>query len=137
MRFVPVALLTVVLSACSTTTSNMQNAASPSDLPGYTQGYDRVYSASLDAVALLSWKVTLAEKDAGLITAETPMSLTTSGDNVTIHIFAPDSTRGDSLTRVGFSSGTDQAFDWGKNSKNQRKFYERLDGVLNGALQPK
>jgi len=109
----------------------MESITSPTQLPGYSQGYDRVFSAALDAVALLSWEVKVAQKDAGIISVKTPMSLVTWGDKVTIRVFRPDSARGDTLTRIGFTSGTDQAIDWGKNSKNQRKFFERLNGILN------
>lgn len=54
------------------------------------------------------------------------MSIWTHRDKATIRIFRPDSVRRDWLVRVGFSSGTDQAFDWGKNSKNQTASYDKL-----------
>lgn len=79
---------------------------------------------------MLSWDIQTAQKDAGVISAKTPMSLWTWGDKVTIHVFRPDSASGDSLIHVGFTSGTDQAVDWGKNGKNQRKFFQKLDGIL-------
>lgn len=130
-RLLVFALSCAALTACTTATSNMESITSPTQLPGYSQGYDRVFSAALDAVALLSWEVKVAQKDAGIISVKTPMSLVTWGDKVTIRVFRPDSARGDTLTRIGFTSGTDQAIDWGKNSKNQRKFFERLNGILN------
>jgi hypothetical protein len=125
-------VLTFGLLACSTTTSNLRTGMSPAELPGFPQDYDRVFSAALDAAATLSWEVTVAERDAGIIAAKTPMSLATYGDKVTIRVFRPDSTRGDSLTRVGFTSATDQAVDWGQNSRNQKNFYKRLRGLLKG-----
>lgn len=130
MKAIYLVLGALCVGACTTATSNMANIASPSQLPGYSQGYDRVFSAAVDAVTLLSWDITVAQKDAGVITAKTPLSLTTWGDKVTVRIFPPDSLRADSLTRVGFTSGTDQAIDWGKNSRNQRKFFEKLNGIL-------
>jgi len=84
----------------------------------------------VDAAAVLSWEVTVAQKDAGIISAKTPMSLWSYGDKVTIRIFRPDSLCQDSLVRVGFTSGTDQAFDWGKNNRNQQAFYKKLDSAL-------
>ncbi len=118
--------LMLLLAACTTTSSNLRPGMSPADLPGFPHGYDRVFSAALDAAATLSWEVTLAQRDAGLITARTPLSLATYGDKVTIRVFPPDSTRGDSLTRVGFTSATDQAVDWGQNSRNRKNFLKRL-----------
>ena len=100
-------MIVLAAGACTTTTSNMTNVTSPSQLPGYSQSYDRVFSAAVDAVTLLSWDITVAQKDAGVITAKTPLSLTTWGDKVTVRVFSPDSSRADSLTRVGFTSGTD------------------------------
>jgi hypothetical protein len=117
-------------SACTTASSNMAAAVSPAQLPGYRQSYDAVFSAAVDAVSMLSWELTVAQKDVGVISAKTPMSLATWGDKVTIRIFRPDSARGDSLVRVGFTSGTDQAIDWGKNGRNQRAFFEKLNGSL-------
>jgi hypothetical protein len=117
-------------SACTTATSNLTNAVSPKDLPGYSQTYDVVFGAALDAVSVLSWEITVAQKDAGIISAKTPMSLWTYGDKISVRIFRPDSLRADSLVRVGFTSGTDQAYDWGKNNRNQTAFYERLNLLL-------
>jgi hypothetical protein len=114
-------------NACTTATSNLASAASPKDLPGYAQSYDVVFGAALDAIAVLSWEITVAQKDVGVISAKTPKSLWTYGDKITVRIFRPDSLRQDSLVRVGFTSGTDQAFDWGKNNRNQTAFYERLN----------
>ena len=120
----------VALTACTTASSNLTSAATPADLPGYTQPYDVVFGAAVDAVSLLSWEVTVAQKDAGVISAKTPRSIWTQGDKVTIRIFRPDSLRRDAKVRVGFTSGTDQAFDWGKNSRNQQLFYGKLDAAL-------
>ena len=130
MRVPALAVIAFAVGACTTTTSNMTTAASPAQLPGYSQGYDRVFSASVDAATMLSWEITVAQKDAGIISAKTPMSLATWGDKVTIRVFAPDSARADSLTRIGFTSGTDQAIDWGKNAGNQRKFFAKLNLIL-------
>lgn len=121
-----------MLGACTTATSNLATAASPKDLPGYAKPYDVVFGAAVDAVSLLSWEITVAQKDAGIISAKTPMSLWTYGDKVTIRVFRADSLRQDTLVRVGFTSGTDQAFDWGKNSRNQTAFYEKLNAALAG-----
>ena len=63
------------------------------------------------------------------------MSLMTYGDKITIRVFRPDSLRSDTLVRVGFTSGTDQAFDWGKNSRNQNAFYEKLNAALRPPLR--
>jgi hypothetical protein len=120
----------VLGSACTTATSNLSTATSPAELPGYSQSYDRVFGAAVDAVSLLSWEVTVAQKDVGLISAKTPMSLWTYGDKVTIRVFKLDSARTDSLVRVGFTSGTDQAVDWGKNGRNQSAFFEKLNAAL-------
>jgi hypothetical protein len=128
-------LIVSLLTACTTTTSNLDTATSPSALPGYADGYERVFTASVDAIAMLSWEITVAEMDAGVIVAKTPRNLLTWGDKVTVKVFRPDSLRADTLTRVGFTSGTDQAIDWGKNSANQKKFFQKLDLILN-AKQP-
>jgi len=130
MRKRLILLLALSVAGCTTATSNLATASSPSDLPGYSQPYDRVFGAAVDAVSMLSWEITLVQKDAGVISARTPMSLTTYGDKITIRLFQPDSLRADSLTRVGFTSGTNQAFDWGKNSRNQTKFLEKLNAIL-------
>jgi hypothetical protein len=129
LKYALVAMLSAA-AACTTATSNLTNAPSPKDLPGYVQPYDVVFSAALDAVSVLSWEVTVAQKDAGIISAKAPMSLWTYGDKISIRIFRPDSLRRDSLVRVGFTSGTDQAYDWGKNSRNKTAFYKRLDLLL-------
>ena len=119
-----------VAVACTTATSNMTEVTSPKQLPSYTQSFDAVFGAAVDAVSMLSWEVTVAQKDAGIISAKTPMSLATYGDKVTIRVFRPDTTSGDTLVHVGFTSGTDQKFDWGKNGRNQKAFYEKLNGIL-------
>jgi hypothetical protein len=108
----------------------MDKVVSPAQLPGYAQSYDKVFSAAVDAVTLLSWEVKVAQKDAGLISAETPRSFTTYGDKVTIRVFQPDTTQTDRLVHIGFTSGSDQAFDWGKNSNNQKRFFEKLNARL-------
>lgn len=123
-------IATLLLAACTTVTSNLASVSSPRELPGYSQSYDRVFGAAVDAVSLLSWEVTVAQKDVGLISAKTPTSLWTYGDKVTIRVFRPDSLRADSLVRIGFTSGTDQAYDWGKNNKNQNAFYDKINAVL-------
>lgn len=120
----------ILASACTTATSNMDKVVSPAQLPGYALPYDKVFSAAVDAVTLLSWEVKVAQKDAGIISAETPMSLTTYGDKVTIRVFQADTTQTDRLVHVGFTSGTDQAYDWGKNAKNQKKFFEKLNARI-------
>jgi hypothetical protein len=125
-------VLPLCLAACTTSSSNVTAGTLPAELPGFDQGYDRVFSAALTAAAILSWEITLAQMDGGIISARTPMSLATYGDQVTIRVFRPDSIRGDTLTRVGFSSSTEQLVDWGQNSQNQRNFYRRLRQVLDG-----
>lgn len=120
----------VLLASCTTATSNMATVASPTELPGYTQSFDRVFSAAIDAVAALSWELTVAQKDAGIISAKTPMSLATYGDKITIRVFPPDSSRSDTMVRVGFTSGTNQAIDWGKNNRNRERFFARLNATL-------
>ena len=122
------------LAGCTTTSSNLSTAATPKDLPGYAKPFDQVFSASVDAVSLLTWEITVAQKDAGLISAKTPLNISTAGDKITIRVFRDT---GDSLTHVGFSSGTNQAFDWGRNSRNQTKFYERLTAALGSPVNAK
>jgi hypothetical protein len=92
-------------AACTTARSNITTAASPADLPGYPQAYDAVFAAAVDAVALLSWEVRVAERDAGVISAKAPMSFWTWGDKITIRLVRPDSVRGDTLVRVAFTGG--------------------------------
>ena len=126
------ALVALALAGCTSTSSNMTAGASPAELPGFSQGYDEVFGAALTAAALLSWEVTLAERDAGMISARTPMSLASYGDKVSIRIFRPDSARPDTLVRVGFTSSTEQLTDWGQGGRNQRNFFQRLREVLAG-----
>ncbi len=124
-RIAALVMLSVGL-ACTTTTSNLSTVAAPRELPGYAKSFDQVFSASVDAVSLLTWEITVAQKDAGLISAKTPLNISTVGDKVTIRIFKGDVASGDSLTHVGFSSGSNQAFDWGRNSR----FYDQLTIAL-------
>jgi len=129
-RALPLVISSLFALGCTTATSNLTTIASLCELPGYSQPYDQVFGAALDVVSMMSWEVTVAQKDAGLISAKTPMSLWTYGDKITIRIWRPDSVRADSLVRIGFTSGTDQAVDYGKNARNQTAFFERLNRVL-------
>jgi hypothetical protein len=99
VRWYALAVL-VVLAGCTTTASNMTEVTSPSQLPGYPQGYERVFSASVDVVSLLGWELKVAQRDAGVITAKTGVNLATWGDNVTIRVFRPDSARRNLSTRL-------------------------------------
>ncbi len=127
----------VLLAACSTTTSNMRDLETPAQLPGYAIGYDSVFSAALGAVRGLRWKLSAEQRTSGLIAAWTWMNLLTHGDSITIRVFPPDASRGDTLTRVGFTSWTPgQLIDWGRGNDNQRRFYERLVGLLGEPARP-
>lgn len=131
MRKALAVLAIVIITACATATSNPAAAASPKDLPGYAQPYDRVFAASIDAVSMLSWEITVAEMDAGLISAKTPPSFESDeGEKITIRLFEPDSLRGDTLTRIGFTSRTDLMILRRTHERNQKRFFEKLNAIL-------
>ena len=114
----------VLFTASCTTTSSTLNSSEPQRV--YAKEYDEVFSEAVNVVSLLSWELTHTEKDAGIIQAETPMSLFTYGDEVTIRLEQQENGR----VRVDMSSSTDQAVDWGKNEKNIQEFYAKLGELL-------
>jgi hypothetical protein len=118
------------LTACSVTTSNMDGGMDPVRVPGYPQDYERVYQGALSSFASMGWFLSTEEMASGLIAGWTGMNLLTYGDSITIRVVSADTARGDTLTRVGFSSWTPQATDWGRGNTNQRRFYTRLAEVL-------
>jgi hypothetical protein len=122
-KYVLLILLAVSIFSCATTSSTLGSSQQGSE---FTADYDRVYSESLNAVALLSWEITHSEKDAGIIQAKTPMSLWTYGDKITIRL----TNLNNGKVRVDVSSGTNQAVDWGKNDANISNFYSKLNALL-------
>lgn len=115
-------LLTTVTS-CVTSSSTMDNKDLQRE---YTEEYDEVYNQAVNTVTTLAWDLKQTEKESGLIQAETPASAFTSGDEVTIRITDGDNEK----VKVDIISASNQAFDWGKDEQNIRKFYEKMDELL-------
>ena len=114
------------LAGCATTTSTMQQGDTGSLEPQvYAVSYDRAFQAAARAVALLSWKLTHSDKDAGIIQAQTPASIWAMGDAVSIHL-----TQTDAGVQVEVSSMSRQAIDWGKGEPNVKAFYREVAGQL-------
>lgn len=112
-------LLMVALAGCGRTVSNLSDAPSPSDLPGFARPYEQVFNAAVDAATGLKWSIQMAQKDAGIITATPPIRLMTGGQRVNIRVVR--GTGSDSLVHVGLSQ---------LNTSDQRSFYERLTALL-------
>jgi len=81
----------------------------------YGGNIDTAFSAAVRAVADLGWTVKFSDKQAGIITAGTPVSLWTWGDEVTLILTPVD----EKTTRIEANSKTlGQIVAYGKNKRN-------------------
>lgn len=117
-------ILCIQIIGC-TTVETAQNVV-PAQNQSFEQPFSKVYSRSLSTLMELQWQLSHANKEEGLIQARTPMTLWTTGDLVTVHVFEESQ----NTTRVEVSSASAQQFDWGKNKENIVKFYSRLTEKL-------
>ena len=110
--------LLMTITSCATSSSTIGNEDLQRE---YAAEYDEVYDQAVNAVTTLAWDLKQTEKESGLIQAETPAGALTSGDEVTVRITEGDNGK----VKVGVTSVSNQAFDWGKNEKNISKLYEK------------
>jgi len=118
----------VLMISCTSASTVSKDGKAPEVEPKiYSLGYEKVYSGAIQAVSALEWQISFADKSLGIISAKTPTSLWTRGDELTIKVNQPQNDK----VRVDVSSGTSrQMLDWGKNKGNIKDFYEQPDQVL-------
>ena len=118
-----VVILTLFIAGCTTTQSS--NQLIPIEQKTFSQSYDNVVQASVDALRQQNWRVIDIDKKNGAIKAITPANLLTMGDEVLVFV----SKRGNSV-QVDVDSSSRQAYDWGKGKDNLLKFYQSLKQYL-------
>lgn len=126
----PISFLVLFLLAQAAVAAQSSLDRSSEDKLGshfYKNDVATVFERAVDAVILLDWKLKSKNPDAGVIVANTPRSMRSFGDKVTILV----SKTGDGRVRVDLSSKSKMgAGGLGKNKKNIRLFYDYLDDML-------
>lgn len=126
----PISFLVLFLLAQAAVAAQSSLDRSSEDKLGshfYKNDMATVFERAVDAVILLDWKLKSKNPDAGVIVANTPRSMRSFGDKVTILV----SKTGDGRVRVDLSSKSKMgAGGLGKNKKNIRLFYDYLDDML-------
>jgi len=126
-RLIIIALALMFVSCTSASTINSDGGVPEVKPREYSLSYDTVFEKAIDAVGACEWQITFADKSVGIISAKTPTSLLSWGDEVSIKVRKNDN----NLIRIDVSAGTSrQMFDWGKNKGNIKKFYRKLDELI-------
>ncbi|PWW81341.1 hypothetical protein CR164_09880 [Prosthecochloris marina] len=116
-----------VISCSSASTVSKDGKAPEVEPKYYNIEYVKVFAGAIEAVNAMEWQITFADKEIGIISAKTPTSLLTWGDEISIKVRKPENNR----VRVDVSAGTSrQMIDWGKNRGNINNFYQQLDDIL-------
>lgn len=126
----PISLLICLLLTQVTLAAQSTLERSADDRLGshyYKRDIATVFESAVDAIILLDWKLKSKDPGAGVIIANTPRSMRSFGDKVTILV----SETHDGRVRVDMSSKSKMgAGGLGKNKKNIRLFYDYLDDML-------
>ena len=100
---------------------------SGSSAPHYYHGdVSTLFSCVVQAVTASEWQIQFADEGTGVVSASTPTSLLTWGDNVSVTVTVVDTF----VYRVDISSSSEQLVDWGRNSGNISTFYRHLDRLV-------
>jgi len=114
--------LGLLLAGCSTSTVTGSGSRAPQPRE-YAAPVDEVWSAAVQSMASLGWTIAHTDRDGGVITATTPPSVRTYGDQVSVLVASAGATS----TRVEVASvSTGQVYDWGKGRKNIVSLYEAI-----------
>jgi hypothetical protein len=116
-------LLAGLLTACAGSTG----ALKPVEERTFPVAREAAYSAAIATIVALGWQVTHSAPSEGIVTASTPVTMSTFGDNVTVHVVsvAPGQ------SRVDVTSATPrQVVDWGKNRENVERFYSQFTAAI-------
>lgn len=118
----------VLMISCTSASTVSKDGKAPKVEPKiYSLGYEKVYSGAIQAVSSLEWQISFADKSLGIISAKTPTSFLSMGDELSIRVHQPK----EGKVRVDVSAGTSrQMIDWGKNKGNIKNFYKQLDQIL-------
>jgi len=120
-------LLTLFLSACSTTTSSMKLVKESDINDIFTMERSALFENAIAAVNQAEWILIDAKKDEGIIRARTHMTMLTKGDIIHIQVLSADKGK----NRVIVTSSTGQAHDWGKGAENIKTYYSILNTLVN------
>ena len=90
----------------------------------YHTDYDSVFTGLINACNDLGWHLVRANRDQGLVSLQRPWGLTTWGDAISVNLQTVDKRS----IRVDVSSfGFGEFFDWGRHSRNVRRYLSDLD----------
>jgi hypothetical protein len=122
-------VLLLLLGGCTSASTVTSDGKEPDvNAHIYKQDYETVFLQAVDAVNAMKWQITFADKGIGIISAKTPTSLWSWGDQVAVKV-RDEKGKG---VKVDVSAGTDrQVVDWGHNKRNITGFYQKLDQLLN------
>ena len=96
----------------------------------YHVDYDNVFTGLINAWNDLGWHLVRASRDQGQLFLQRPWGLTTWGDAISVSLRTFDH----QAVRVDVSSfGFGELFDWGRHSRNVRRYLSDLDTRVKAA----
>lgn len=125
-------VLLVGVGCASTSSVGRKSGSDPLAPREYALPHRVVFDKALETTVELGWRVTVAQPDPGIIQAYTAMSLASWREDLNISVLD----MGTGQVRVQMSSRAHQLVDWGKNAKNIRGFFQRLDTRLKDLPPP-
>ena len=96
----------------------------------YDTDYDNVFTGLINACNDLGWHLVRASRDQGLLSFQRPWGLSTWGDAISVSLQVVDQR---SVRVVVSSFGFGELYDWGRHSRNVRRYLSDLDARVRAA----
>ena len=90
----------------------------------YQAEYQEVFTGLIKASEDLGWHLLSADREQGRLSLQRPWGLTTWGDTISINL-RPIDRHSVRVDATSFAKG--EFFDWGRHSRNIRRYFSDLD----------